>query len=666
MRQVFLFFSLLFFVVNLHGTNKVLRIATSRNYNKESLQRGISPVMHEELLLKAFAAEKQMRVSLIHVTNLKELFKLLKNKKVDIIFDNLSITSERKKDMFFSTPVAKSKVSIVSSVKNKTSGLGTLVNKNIFVIDGSSHIKKLFILRKKLKKIGIVRAPTLWDAEELLYMVGRGKVKFAITDNNFIEAYKQYRSDIKIIYTFPYSEYSAFALNKSSNKLLKSLNNFLIKKLLEEKANSTKNDWESIRKRGFIRVLTRNNPYCYFIHRGHRMGFEYELAKRFAKKHKLRLVMIVPPSWNDMFDYLRKGKGDLIASMLTITDKRKKMPGLELSYPYASIFEQIIAQKNHSPVKSLQELAGRNIAVRKDSSYYYSLKKLQNSGIAIKITALPETMETDEILRQTSLGKYKYTMADNNIFKAEQYRYPKLKAVFSLSQKNNYAWVTKSNSKLLSGKINSFLKSEYKSAFFNITFRKYFSLGSSSKRISSLKSIRSLRISKFDDMIQKHANHYSFPWNLVAAQIYQESHFNPKAKAWDGGMGLMQLMPLTAKELACHRPFNPDDNIKAGVKYMYRLRKNFKNNVSTNDRIRFALASYNGGYGHVIDARKLAAEQGLDPNRWQNNVEKAFEKLSQKKYARRARYGSCRSDIIINYVNNIYIRYYEYAQKTKK
>lgn len=128
-------------------------------------------------------------------------------------------------------------------------------------------------------------------------------------------------------------------------------------------------------------------------------------------------------------------------------------------------------------------------------------------------------------------------------------------------------------------------------------------------------------------------------------------------------MGLMQLMPLTAKELGCYRPFDPDENIKAGVKYMYRLRKRFKNNVSANDKICFALASYNGGYGHVIDARKLAAEQGLNPNRWTANVAKAFEQLSRKKYSKRARYGSCRSDIIINYVNNIFIRYYQYAQK---
>lgn len=675
MRQIFLsfyelrsvvFFTILVFSLSSHGKEKLLRIATTRNYYNKNLQRNISPTMRENFLLERFAAENKMPVSIKFAANLKELFKLLKAGKVDIIFNNLTITEERKKEILFSIPIAESKVSIVSSIKNHDSGLRAFKNQNIFVIDNSSHMKNLFTLREKFKKIRIVRAPSLWDSEELLYMTGTGKIKFAISDDNFINAYQQYRSDIKIIYTFPKNEHSAFVLSKSGHKLLASLNKFLKKKLNEYSRNLKKNDWESIRKRGFIRVLSRNNPYCYFIHRGQLMGFEYELVKRFAKKHKLKLVMIVPPSWQDMFDYLKQGKGDLIAAMLTITDKRKKLPGFKLSYPYARVVEQIIAKKTHPPIKSIEELAAKKIAVRVGSSYYCALKKLQNSGIALKIISLPDTMETYEILRQTALGKYDYTMADSNIFKAERRRYPNLRSVYSLPETRNYAWVSQSKSKLLNEKINRFLKDEYKSAFFNITFRKYFSLGASSKEISSLNNIGDSRISKFDNLIQKHSNYYSFPWNLIAAQIYQESRFNPNAKAWDGGMGLMQLMPLTAKELACNQPFNPNENIKAGVKYMYRLRKNFKNNVSANDKICFALASYNGGYGHVLDARKLAAEQGLNPNVWHNNVSKAFEKLSQKKYSKRARYGSCRSNIIINYVNNIIFRYYHYAQKTEK
>lgn len=660
------FLAVLVFMTNSYGQAKVLRIATTRVSKNAALQRNISPIMREQLLLERFAAENRMRISIRYTANLKELLKLLEAGKVDIIFANLTVTEKRKKSMSFSIPVAETKVSIVTSTKNsvKGSGLNVLKNKNIFAIGNSSHINYLLAIRSKIKGMRVIRAPIEWDIEELLYMTGNGKVKYAIADDNIIDAYKQYRSDIKVVYTFPKNEYSSFALRKGAPGLLSTLNKFLKKSLHEYSDKTRKNDWQSIRKCGFIRVISRNNPYSYFIHRGHLMGFEYELAKRFAKKHKLKLIMVVPPSWQDMFKYLKEGKGDLIAAMMTVTDKRKKIAGLKLCRPYAQISEQIIAHRSLPRIKSLKGLAGKGIAVRVGSSYYYSLKKLQKAGIAVKIIALPGTMETDEILRMTAAGKYKYTMADSNIFKSECHRYPNLSATFSLPGKRSYAWMTKSSNIQLREKINAFFKSEYKSAFFNITFRKYFSSGASSKKIASEESIRGGRISKFDPLIQKHAAYYAFPWNLVAAQIYQESRFKPNVRAWDGGMGLMQLMPLTAKELGCRRAFDPDENIKAGVKYMYRLRKKFKNDVSTNDKMCFALASYNGGYGHVIDARKLAAEQGLDSNRWSGNVEKAFEKLSRKKYSKRARYGSCRSDIIINYVNNIYIRYYHYAQKT--
>ena len=661
------FLALLVFMTNIYGQTKVLRVATTRVSKNAVLQRNISPIMHEQLLLERFAKENNMRVSIRYTENLKELLELLKAGKADIIFANLTITEKRKKSMAFSIPVAETKVSIVTSLKNKVrkGGLNILKNKNIFAIGDSSHLNYLLAIRSKLKGMRVIRAPIEWDIEEMLYMVGSGKVKYAVADDNIIDAYRQYRSDIKVIYTFPKNEYSAFALGKGASGLLSRLNKFLKKSLHEYSNKSGKNDWQSIRRRGFIRVITRNNPYSYFIHRGQLMGFEYELAKRFAKKHNLKLIMVVPPSWQEMFKYLKAGKGDLIAAMMSVTDKRKKMPGLKLCRPYAQISEQIIAHRSSPGIKSLKGLAGKSIAVRAGSSYYYSLKKLQKTGIAVKIIALPDTMETDEILRKTAAGKYKYTMADSNIFKSECHRYPNLSATFSLPGKRSYAWMTKSADTQLREKINSFFKSEYKSAFFNITFRKYFSSGASSKKIASEANIRGGRISKFDPLIQKHASYYAFPWNLVAAQIYQESRFKPDVRAWDGGMGLMQLMPLTAKELGCRQPFEPDANIKAGVKYMYRLRKKIKKDVSDNDRICFALASYNGGYGHLLDARKLAAEQGLDPNRWGGNVEKAYEKLSRKKYARRARYGSCRSDIIINYVNNIYIRYYHYAQKTQ-
>jgi|GEM_PF-5680621 membrane-bound lytic murein transglycosylase F len=175
-----------------------------------------------------------------------------------------------------------------------------------------------------------------------------------------------------------------------------------------------------------------------------------------------------------------------------------------------------------------------------------------------------------------------------------------------------------------------------------------------------------LRFSPFDHWIKKYAAERGFDWLLIAAQIFQESRFVPGVVAGDGGLGLMQLMPLTAREMNCADPLNPRQNIQAGTAYLAKQYGRLGDGVEPRERLRFALAAYNGGYGHLEDARKLAGQLGLDPNRWQGNVEKAYNLLSRKEYYSKARYGFCRSDIIIRYVNEIMARYLEYTRLNRE
>ena len=163
------------------------------------------------------------------------------------------------------------------------------------------------------------------------------------------------------------------------------------------------------------------------------------------------------------------------------------------------------------------------------------------------------------------------------------------------------------------------------------------------------------RLPRFRPFIMEAAQNNGFDWCLVAAQIYRESHFDPLARGAGNAKGLMQIVPTTARRLNLADPFDPVASIKAGIHYL-RSRYDMFDEVEENDRLLFALAAYNIGLGHVMDAQRIASQKGLDPNRWES-VAKMLPLLRYRKYYQYAEHGFCRGDITVAYVKHILIYY---------
>ena len=397
------------------------------------------------------------------------------------------------------------------------------------------------------------------------------------------------------------------------------------------------------------------------------MGFEYQLISLFAKKHNLQVVAIVPPEWSDLFEWLEEGRGDIIAAGVSLTGKRRKNSSINFSVPYRKTRQYIVCRKqDKAKFKSIRDLNNHTVAVRKNSSYAEQLEKLKKDGVMLKIKVLPENIETYEIIKQVSDGIYDLTVADDVFYKTSTV-YNKIAAPFAVSDSEPYVWgVRKNNSRLLK-EINAFIRDVYKSKDYNILVKRYFNSHSARNKFEkAVIDKKKSKISPYDSLIKKYAYDYDLPWCLIAAQMYQESRFNPNARSWSGAVGLLQLMQKTAEEMKCSNPHNPAENIKAGVKYLKYLYDRLPAEISGKNRICFALAAYNGGYGHVQDARKLAGSLNYDSNRWFGHVENAMRLLSEKKYYSKAKYGYCRSDEIVSYVRNILIRYVEYSQIFEK
>jgi len=643
----------------------ILRVLSVRDPELPHLQRGESVQDRELALLSSLADWLNVKLQMIYTETYADLTPALLADKGDLIAANMAITPERQRIMLFSMPIETVREQLVAASSCNIRNLNELNGKTVVIERGTSYWENVNELRKRYPGIKILSSNT--DTENLMAETGSGKIEFTVTDDNYLENYLNYRDDLKAVYTFPGTRKIAWAMDKKSEALRHAVDLFLERELPLFRDRRGKFDLSSLRRRRILRVITRDNPINYYIHRGRMMGFEYELAEKFANDNGMRLVMITPPHQKYMIPWLLAGKGDLIASTLTVTDKRTASPDVAACEPYLDVNEVVVTRKNDNSINSPASLKHRTFAVRAESSYMETLQKFKRAGIKFNIKIVPDDTNSYEILQGVADGKYDITLIDDIILKAKLQGDGNLKAVMMAEKGKKYSWMVRKSSPELLSAVNDFFRGERHSAFFNLLYRKYFEVANVSRKYwLEMSKPHTFLISPFDSIIKEYSTANDFDWCMISAQIYQESRFDPKAQAPDGGMGLMQLMPLTARRYKCSDPFNPNDNVKAGTAYMNRLRDIFEEPVKPFDRLCFALASYNGGYGHVYDARKLAASIGLNPNVWKDNVEVAIQGLSTEKYASKARFGFCRADIITNYVNQIMLRFYHYKQMTEK
>jgi membrane-bound lytic murein transglycosylase MltF len=216
--------------------------------------------------------------------------------------------------------------------------------------------------------------------------------------------------------------------------------------------------------------------------------------------------------------------------------------------------------------------------------------------------------------------------------------------------------------------INTWIQNFEKEKLYTVLYNKYFN---DSKNIdfgfNDDASLQQGMISHYDAIIQRYAKNINWDWRLVAAIIYQESKFNANARSWCGAQGLMQLMPGTARQVGVPNgmAYNPDKNVKGGTDYLKYLEKTWANVGDFTQRIKFILASYNAGPGHVMDAARLAEKNGYPKDKWDGSVEYFMLYKSNPKFYNDpvVKYGYCRGQEPFNYVRNIVKKYFDYQSK---
>jgi membrane-bound lytic murein transglycosylase F len=444
--------------------------------------------------------------------------------------------------------------------------------------------------------------------------------------------------------------------------------------LTDSKTEVLVRDLTEIRHSGKLIAVTDFNSTNYFIYKGEPMGFTYELLESFADHLGLELEIVSENSLDRAFEMLNSGNVDLMAIGLTINSATRK----ELSFT-DPIFEtrQVLVQRKPHNWKSLTldqidrtlirkqlDLAGKSVYVQSGSPYAQRLKNLGSEmGDSINIVEVP--YEPEELISLVDGGEIDYTVCDENVALVNSSYYPDLDVATPVSFAQNLAWgVRKQYSDDLLKEINIWIKSFRASGSYALLYAKYFKNSKSSTIIKSdYYALNTGKVSKYDDLIKQYSDTLGWDWLLLASVVCQESRFDPNASSESGAYGLMQIMPLTGELLGIDINGSPENNIRAGVTYIKWLDELFKDKIPDKDeRIKFILASYNAGYGHVIDARELARKNGKNPEIWNDNVDIYLIKKSDPAYYNDpvVKNGFCRGDKPVRYVTEILERYEHY------
>jgi peptidoglycan lytic transglycosylase F len=624
------------------------------------LPRAGDPRAAERALAEQLANRLGVKAVFISVAEQDDLIDQLNDGHGDVIVGSLAITASRSKKISFSRPIRfVDQLVVVRSSDTSVQSLGDLAGREVTVREGSSYAEGLENTRVKGLRIRV--APENVQTFELLQRVSRGAEQITVADSDLFAAARVFAPNLHSPFKLVEKQPIAWGLRRGNPDLKAAIDAFLVEQALtgsEEEIYFA--DLNEIKKRKVLRVLTRNTSSTFFIYKGEQLGFEYELAKEFAKSIGVLLEMVIPPSREALLEYLESGKGDLIAASMTRTIEREKR--FFFSAPYQFVSELLIVPAKDKNTKSLSDLKGKTVSVRKSSSYYETLMTMKDA-LGFQIALLPEDLETEDILAQVGAGKIAATVADSNIVEIELTYNNNIRSVGPLGDVVEIGWMMRRNQSELKKEIDDFMKRLYKGTFYNIMVNKYFKDLKGRRSDQRFRADRGGQLSPYDALIKKHSRAHEMDWRLITAQMYQESGFNPKATSWVGAKGLMQVMPRTAQELRIDNLEDPNNGILAGTRVMARYSNYFNSpEISAKDRIRFALASYNCGPGHVYDARDLAKEIGLDPNKWFGNVEKAMLLLSKREIAKKVRYGYCRCEEPVNYVSQIQNRYDHYVQ----
>lgn len=452
-------------------------------------------------------------------------------------------------------------------------------------------------------------------------------------------------------------------------------------------------DWNAIKARDTLTVLAPYNSTTYFIYKGEPMGYEYELLKAFAKDHDLALKVVVVEQRDSIMGMLLAGRGDIAAArLIPLPEDTGRVAYTRPLYHT----DPVLVQRSGPPVgtkampkpvdtvlkkgpaeatptftfrtrlvRRPAELAGQKVTMPKQSPYVPTLIELADS-VTGDIDVVEVDSSAEALIRGVARGIVQYTVAEGNVAKLEGSVYRNLVVRPVLGESKPVAWAVRREARGLRDSLDAWIGDEKSRGTFDRLYRKYFvdARGFQQRTGSEYLTSRTGKLSPYDSLLRRYAPQVGWDWRLLGSQMYQESRFRPAARSWAGAVGLLQLMPGTAKMFGVRSRTNPEQNVRGAVDYLKWLDKHWAPRVKdARERRKFILASFNAGAGHVEDAQRLAEKHGDDPLKWDDVSYWMLQLSKQEFYADPVvKYGFCRGVEPVLYVAVILDRFNHYRQ----
>lgn len=409
---------------------------------------------------------------------------------------------------------------------------------------------------------------------------------------------------------------------------------------------------EQVRQTGELRVVTRNSATAYDLDGNAPQGPEYQLLRGFAEELGVRLRLVVVQRPTDVLPKLTTGRAHVAAAGLTINPDSERL--VDFGPAYQQVTEHLVYRDGRRAPRDMSQLGNRRLEVPAGSNYARTLARVQSQVPELVWTENPHAGQR-ELLNQVASGELDYTLVKSDMFALYRSFMPELRVAFNVAEGESVAWafpkwgdasLRKAAERYFAriranGELDRLLDDHYG----------HVPIPNRLRTRHFLADVRT-RLPAYRQHFKAVAREFGLDWRLVAAVGYQESRWDPEAVSPTGVRGLMMLTEETATRFGVEDRTDALQSIRGGARYLADIMKRLPADVAEPDRTAFALAAYNMGLGHLLDARRLARESNADRNRWLH-VRPMVRSLADPAVAARTRHGLARGGETVWFVDNV-------------